>query len=239
MIESRVKRIQQLSSAVLFALALSPIRAAHADADRQYSSRFGSADTHVLIGVVDGKVTIVERRTSDGACATQVVSEESALSNSVGFYAGGGSNWIATLLLDNEAQTLCGFNVTPITRRGSFIIVDGGPGHDAIKSTSINDDEGGEGDDVIIGDEAFVNLSGGPGNDWVIQLTGYERASNLVGGPGDDSLCDLGDGSILIGGEGHDLGWNGIASSSREMEGTLTGEDCGDVAFAVLANWPF
>lgn len=82
-------------------------------------------------------------------------------------------------------------------------------------------------------------MAGGSGNDWLIQGGDWNDAGDMHGEDGDDRLCDLADGSRFIGGNGHDLGWNGFGTSTG-MEGTMASrQDCDTVGLWIILTQTF
>ena len=220
--------------ALLFVHALTFVRST--SAQTMFSTRFGAANTNVAIGVVNGRVSIVEQRTSDGACETQQISTGNKLTNFVRFFAGNGKNRVRAASPSWPAS-LCGQSITaPVP--GFNVFVDAGAGDDIVVATPLITADGGDNNDTLVGDGMWFKLNGGSGNDWVIQTSDVGAVGELDGNGGSDHLCDLGDGSNMFGGSGTDYTWNAIIKNSVENN-MPSGDDCSSVALAVVLTQPF
>ena len=205
-----------------------------------YSTRFGTAATKVVIGVVNGRVTVVEQRVSDGACQSQQIAPGPALSNHVHFFAGDGPNRVRVVQSAWEVSTpFCGVVATPI-QTGVFLelIVKAGGGDDIVLSSGSTSVWAGEGNDVIISYDSASGHRGEGGDDYMIELGDFGKIGFLGGGFGNDRLCDLTNGSFMRGDPGTDLVWN--AAGGDTTEGSMPSSDeCQFVAFLMLVTQDF
>jgi len=206
-----------------------------------FSTRFGSAETKVVFGVVNGRVAFIEQRVSDGRCELQNISTNGVINGHVSVFTGDGINRVRVISTQWDlAGTFCGRTVT---RMGRFIgaptsfMIKGGAGNDIFLSSGhFTQIMAGAGHDTIVSHD-HTSLNGEDGDDYIIELNDLNLdggfAGALGGGPGNDRLCDLANGSNMDGGIGTDWRWN--ANRALNFEGMMSnGDECGTVALIVL-----
>jgi hypothetical protein len=222
-------------AAAAIAIMLLQVSAASAQ-QTTFSSRFGGENTNVLIGVVDGKVSITEQNVRTGECFMWVISQSDRLQNYVRFYPGEGANRIRVAHGPNAYSSgFCGRDTRPIAARSFSLQIFAGGGNDIIFASNLTPVWAGNGDDVVMSNG---QIAGEGGADFLIETGADGYSWELSGGAGDDWLCDLGDGSKLIGGSNYDRVWN-PGQGSREYEEVMRNSDtCSNVGLSVgLGQW--
>ncbi len=144
--------------------------------------------------------------------------------------AGGSGNDVLRGGLGNEVLIGDGDSSTSADPGGGDDVIDGGPGVDTVvytgRAAPVRVDLGGtllsgspgEGDRLT----AIESVTGGQGPD---VLSGDDRANRLSGGPGDDTLDGRGDADQLDGGLGSDT------LLGRDGDDELIGEQAGDALY--------
>jgi hypothetical protein len=151
-----------------------------------FSTRFsGAPNTNVAIGVVNGRVTIVEQNTGNGQCLTTQASNESRLTSFVRFAAGNGANRVRVVEGSNTwSSNLCGLNITPVAASGRFIVqVFGNEGNDVLLVTEASSAFGEGGHDIVFADGMSGLIAGGSGN-------GFGTSTGMEGSMASRDDCD-------------------------------------------------
>jgi Ca2+-binding RTX toxin-like protein len=223
---------QSRSIVVAIALVLLQLGTVSAQQQTTFSTRFGSDPTNVVIGVVDGKVSITEQNARTGECFMWVISQTNRLENYVRFQSGDGNNRIRVVHGPHfQSSGLCNRETRAIGSRSHSLQIFSGNGNDTILASSLVSIWAGGGDDVVLSEG---QIAGEGGHDFLIETGSNGLTYEVSGGSGDDWLCDLGDGSKMIGGSNYDRVWN-QAQGSREYEEVMSSSNtCNDVGLQVM-----